>query len=179
MDRGEDFIVRDRLDDLVPAMNALTAENRLSVDHLLEQIEARDREITNPFSKDAQVTAIRGARSYRGDRLLRTAKPHRLLDPKAGPLIAVRLHILTRKTLGGLQTNLPARCWSSRANRCRAFTLQVKSQASAAAACMATTRWKARFSAAASIPAVSPGGMRVRSKRAESAIVVRVSGPSP
>lgn len=106
MDRGEDFLVRDRLDDLVPAMNALTGENRLSLDHLRDQIEARDREISNPFSKDAQVTAIRGARSYRGDRLLRTAKPHRLLDPKAGPLIAVRLHILTRKTLGGLQTNL-------------------------------------------------------------------------
>lgn len=106
MDKGEDFLVRDRLDDLVPAMNALTGENRLSLDHLRDQIEARDREIANTFSKDAQVTAIRGARSYRGDRLLRTAKPHRLLDPKAGPLIAVRLHILTRKTLGGLQTNL-------------------------------------------------------------------------
>lgn len=109
MDKGEDFIVRDRLEDLVEAMNALTGEQRLSEGHLRWQIEARDREIDNAFSKDAQVTAIRGARGYLGDRLMRTARPHRLLDPKAGPLIAVRLHILTRKTLGGLQTDLSGR----------------------------------------------------------------------
>ncbi|POH26589.1 FAD-binding dehydrogenase [Sinorhizobium americanum] len=106
MDKGEDFVVKDRLEDLVEGMNRLTGDNRLSASHLKAQIEARDREIDNSFSKDAQVTAIRSARAYRGDRLLRTARPHRLLDPKAGPLIAVRLHILTRKTLGGLQTNL-------------------------------------------------------------------------
>jgi predicted oxidoreductase len=70
------------------------------------QIAARDAQIDNPFGKDAQITAIRGARQYRGDRLIRTAKPHRILDPKHGPLIAVRLSILTRKTLGGLHTNL-------------------------------------------------------------------------
>ncbi|WP_095694301.1 FAD-binding dehydrogenase [Sinorhizobium sojae] len=109
IEKGEDFVVGTRLEDLVEGMNRLTGENRLSAAHLRVQIEARDREIANPFSKDAQVTAIRGARAYRGDRLLRTAKPHRLLDPKAGPLIAVRLHILTRKTLGGLQTNLSGR----------------------------------------------------------------------
>ncbi len=70
---------------------------------------ARDREIDNPFGKDAQVTAIHGARRYRGDKLIRTATPHRLLDPTAGPLIAVRLRVLTRKTLGGLETDLQAR----------------------------------------------------------------------
>ncbi|MDO9415151.1 FAD-binding dehydrogenase [Pararhizobium sp.] len=109
MDKGEDFVVRDRLDDLVAGMNALSGEHRLSIPHLQAQIEARDREIDNGFSKDAQITAIRGARNYLGDRLMRTAKPHRLLDPKAGPLIAVRLNILTRKTLGGLQTDLSGR----------------------------------------------------------------------
>jgi predicted oxidoreductase len=72
-------------------------------------IQARDREIDNAFGKDAQVTAIRGARTYLGDRLVRVAKPHRILDPACGPLIAVRLSILTRKTLGGLQTDLSAR----------------------------------------------------------------------
>jgi predicted oxidoreductase len=87
-------------------MNALTGEALIDGRRLRAQIEARDREIDNPFSKDAQVTAIRGARAYLGDKLMRTAKPHRLLDPKAGPLIAVRLNILTRKTLGGLQTDL-------------------------------------------------------------------------
>ncbi len=72
-------------------------------------MQARDREMANAFSKDAQVTAIRGARTYRGDKLIRVASPHRLLDPEAGPLIAVRLNILTRKTLGGLQTDLDGR----------------------------------------------------------------------
>ena len=77
---------------------------------LRDLVEQRDREIDNPYSKDAQVTAIRGARAYRGDRLIRVATPHKLLDPKAGPLIAVKLHVLTRKTLGGLETDLQGRC---------------------------------------------------------------------
>ncbi|WP_295808159.1 FAD-binding dehydrogenase [uncultured Nitratireductor sp.] len=105
-DKGEDFIVRDDLKSLVDAMNGLAGEPRIDHDRLKAQIDARDREIGNPFSKDAQVTAIRGARAYLGDRLVRTAKPHKILDPTNGPLIAVRLHILTRKTLGGLHTNL-------------------------------------------------------------------------
>ena len=106
MQHGEDFIVRDNLIDLVEAMNGLTGEGLIDHDHLLSQIEARDREIDNPFSKDAQVTAINGARNYLGDKLIRTAKPHKILDPANGPLIAVRLHMLTRKTLGGIHTNL-------------------------------------------------------------------------
>ncbi len=109
MERGEDFAVRDTLEELVAAMNAISGDNRLHIDHIRRQIEARDREIENGFSKDAQVTAIHGARRYLGDRLMRTAKPHRLLDPAMGPLIAVRLHVLTRKTLGGLHTDLDAR----------------------------------------------------------------------
>ncbi|QLF68080.1 FAD-binding dehydrogenase [Peteryoungia desertarenae] len=109
MDKGEDFVVRDTLEDLIAGMNELTGEHRLSIHHIRAQIEARDREIDNSFSKDAQITAIRGARHYLGDKLMRTAKPHKLLDPKAGPLIGVRLHILTRKSLGGLHTDLQAR----------------------------------------------------------------------
>lgn len=105
---GEDFIVRDSLGELVDAMNAMTGEKLLDYDHIHAQIAARDREITNKFTKDAQVTAIRGARNYLGDKLIRTAKPHRILDPAHGPLIAVKLNVLTRKTLGGLHTNLNA-----------------------------------------------------------------------
>lgn len=108
MERGEDFVVRDTLEELVAGMNAIGG-NRLNIDHIRRQVEARDREIENGFSKDAQVTAIHGARRYLGDRLMRTAKPHRLLDRAMGPLIAVRLHVLTRKTLGGLHTDLEAR----------------------------------------------------------------------
>ncbi|MFK3779417.1 FAD-binding dehydrogenase [Agrobacterium sp. NPDC089420] len=109
MERGEDFAVRDTLEELVAAMNAISGDDRLDIGHIRQQIEARDREIENGFSKDAQVTAIHGARRYLGDKLMRTAKPHRLLDPARGPLIAVRLHVLTRKTLGGLHTDLEAR----------------------------------------------------------------------
>lgn len=104
--KGEDFIVRDDLKSLVEAMNTLAGKPLIDHDRLKAQIDARDREIGNAFSKDAQVTAIRGARAYLGDRLVRTARPHGILDPASGPLIAVRLHILTRKTLGGLHTNL-------------------------------------------------------------------------
>lgn len=107
--KGADFIVRDNLDDLVAAMNALSGETLLDPAAVRRQVEARDREIANPYSKDAQVTAINGARRYIGDRLIRTAKPHRILDPAHGPLIAVRLNILTRKTLGGLHTDLDGR----------------------------------------------------------------------
>jgi predicted oxidoreductase len=96
---GADFIVRDNLADLVSAMNALSGDNLLKLDHIKAQIEARDREITNPYVKDAQVMNLHNARSDIGDKLIRTAKPHRILDPDHGPLIAVKLNILTRKTL--------------------------------------------------------------------------------
>ncbi|WP_300016931.1 FAD-binding dehydrogenase [Pseudonocardia sp.] len=106
---GADFVVAGTLAELVAGMNALTDEPLLDVAVLERQIAARDREIDNPFTKDLQVTAIHGARRFRGDRLVRTASPHKVLDPRNGPLIAVKLHILTRKTLGGLQTDLSGR----------------------------------------------------------------------
>ena len=105
---GEDFVVADDLETLVAGM-VRVGGRPLDAARIRAQVEARDRELTNPFAKDAQVIALRQARAYRGDRLMRTARPHRILDPKAGPLIAVRLHILTRKTLGGLETDLDAR----------------------------------------------------------------------
>ncbi|TMV07847.1 FAD-binding dehydrogenase [Ruegeria sediminis] len=104
-EKGEDFVVAGTLPELVEAMNRLGG-GLIDETHLRAQIEARDSQIDNPFSKDVQMMAIHAARNYRGDRLVRTAKPHRFLDPANGPLIAVKLHILTRKTLGGLQTNL-------------------------------------------------------------------------
>ncbi|WP_194823578.1 FAD-binding dehydrogenase [Micromonospora sp. S-DT3-3-22] len=109
---GADFVVADTLPELVAGMNKLAAETdgpQLDATELTRLVEARDREIAHPFGKDAQLAAIRGARRYRGDRLIRVATPHRLLDPAAGPLIAVQLHVLTRKSLGGLHTDLSAR----------------------------------------------------------------------
>lgn len=106
---GADFVVRDNLADLIKGMNALTTEPLLDAAAIEREIQARDREMTNPFTKDMQITALRGARNYIGDKLIRVAKPHKILDRSAGPLIAVRLNILTRKSLGGLQTDLSAR----------------------------------------------------------------------
>jgi predicted oxidoreductase len=106
---GVDFLVRNNLPDLVAAMNELAGDGLIDLDAITQEIVARDREITNPFSKDMQVVALRGARNYIGDKLIRVAPPHRILDPAHGPLIAVRLNILTRKTLGGLETDLDCR----------------------------------------------------------------------
>ena len=107
--RGADFVVASTLDDLVRRMNALTGEARIDLAKLESEITARDREVDNPSTGDQQTLAIRAARRYLGDRLIRVARPHHLLDRPAGPLIAVRLRILTRKTLGGLQTDLSGR----------------------------------------------------------------------
>ncbi|SES26539.1 hypothetical protein SAMN05216199_2646 [Pedococcus cremeus] len=109
LDKGEDFVQADTIGELVAKMNALTPEPLLDAAHIERQVVERDRQLDNDFGKDAQLTAIRGARAYRGDRLIRTAAPHRILDPKAGPLIAVRLSVLTRKTLGGFETDLTGR----------------------------------------------------------------------
>ncbi|MFD0418173.1 FAD-binding dehydrogenase [Streptomyces sp. NPDC127108] len=109
MDHGVDFVVERDLGALVRGMNALTKEPLIDEAALHRTLAARDREIVNPFTKDLQVNAIRGARKFVGDRLIRTVAPHPILDPKAGPLVAVRLNILTRKTLGGLETDLTSR----------------------------------------------------------------------
>ncbi|MET7339589.1 FAD-binding dehydrogenase [Nonomuraea sp. NPDC005650] len=106
---GADFVVAGTLDELVAKMNRLTPEPLLDADLIRRQIEARDLQIANPFSKDSQIQGIRNARRYLGDKLGRTVAPHRILDPAAGPLIGVMLHVLTRKTLGGIQTDLDSR----------------------------------------------------------------------
>ena len=109
LDHGEDFVVAATVPELAARMNALTGADLIDAGALEDLIRARDAQLANGYGKDAQLTAIRGARRFAGDRLIRTAAPHRFLDPKHGPLIAVRLHVLTRKTLGGLQTDLSAR----------------------------------------------------------------------
>ncbi|MBA3471486.1 MAG: FAD-binding dehydrogenase [Herpetosiphonaceae bacterium] len=107
--RGADFVIRDTLPALVRGMNAISPTPLLDEATVEREVTARDRQLDNPFGKDMQITAIRGARQYVGDKIIRVAAPHKLLDPAAGPLIAVRLHVLTRKTLGGLQTDLSSR----------------------------------------------------------------------
>jgi hypothetical protein len=106
---GADFVVERDLRALVDGMNRLTDRPLLDFERVEAEVVARDREMDNPYTKDLQVTAIHGARRYLPDRVTRVAAPHKLLDPDAGPLIGVKLHILTRKTLGGLQTDLEGR----------------------------------------------------------------------
>jgi hypothetical protein len=116
-EHGVDFVVADDLDELVTGMNELARGPKLDADVLRHQIEARDREVDNSFSKDIQVMAIHNARRSRTDRLIRVARPHKVLDPAHGPLIAVRLNILSRKTLGGLETDLDGQCVAADGSR--------------------------------------------------------------
>jgi hypothetical protein len=112
-EKGADFVVRETLAELVAGMNALVTEPQLDFAAIEREVAARDRQLANPFGKDLQIAAIRAARHYRGDKLIRTAPLHPILDPKAGPLVAVKLNILTRKSLGGLHTDLAARVLKS------------------------------------------------------------------
>ncbi|MBW9092847.1 FAD-binding dehydrogenase [Microbacterium jejuense] len=109
MDKGADFVVREKLDDLIAGMQALPGGEVLDPERVRFEIEARDREIDNDFTKDAQIAMLRSARAFRGDRIIRTATPHRILAKDSGPLIAVKLHVLTRKSLGGIETDLSGR----------------------------------------------------------------------
>ncbi|MEV4734562.1 FAD-binding dehydrogenase [Saccharopolyspora sp. NPDC049426] len=106
--RGEDFIVRNSVAALAEGMNEL-GDGHIDAAELERTIVERDRQVASGLGKDLQINAIREARRYAVDRLIRVAEPHRLLDPAAGPLIAVKLNLLTRKTLGGLETDLDGR----------------------------------------------------------------------
>jgi predicted oxidoreductase len=113
MDKGEDFVIANSLPDLVAGMNRIAGGNLVNLDALRRQITLRDQQVDNPFTKDSQIMGIRNSLAYSGDSLARTAPLHKILDPAAGPLIAIRMNILTRKTLGGLQTDLSGRVLDS------------------------------------------------------------------
>jgi hypothetical protein len=108
LDKGVDFLTADTLTELVGKMNALVGSDLIDADDVARTVALRDGQVRSGLGKDPQVVATAGARSYFGDRKMRTVEPHEVLDPAAGPLVAVRLHILTRKTLGGLETDLTA-----------------------------------------------------------------------
>ncbi|WP_308191990.1 FAD-binding dehydrogenase [Gordonia liuliyuniae] len=106
IDKGVDVVQARSVDDLTRKMNRLARNDLIDAGKLRKQIVERDRQIGNPYTKDAQVMGIHNSRNFLGDNIVRTVEPHRILDRAAGPLIAIRMNILTRKTLGGLQTNL-------------------------------------------------------------------------
>jgi uncharacterized protein len=113
---GDDFVISDNLRDLVNGMNEKENKVKISYENLKQQITDRDMQVNNKFSKDAQIIALHGARKYLGDKILRTATPHKLLDSRNGPLIAIRLNILTRKSLGGIQTDLTGQALNNEGN---------------------------------------------------------------
>ncbi len=104
-----EFLWADTPAELAAKMNALQGDARIDAATLERTIVERDRQVTSGLGKDLQVVATNQARTYVVDKLIRVAKPHRLLDPAHGPLLAVRLSVLTRKTLGGLHTDLEGR----------------------------------------------------------------------
>lgn len=110
LEKGEDFVVADNLETLVERMNQLTKEDLLDYHQIKAEIESRDLQINNKFMKDPQVASIHNARKFLGDRFIRTAKPHKILDKNK--LIAVKLHLISRKTLGGIQTNLDGQAFN-------------------------------------------------------------------
>ena len=111
---GADFVIKDNLADLVAGMNALTAAPLLEFATVEREVIARDRQLDNPFGKDSQLAMIRQARKYRGRQAdSRGQAPRAYSTPKHGPLIAVKLNILTRKTLGGFETDLSARVFGT------------------------------------------------------------------
>jgi predicted oxidoreductase len=108
LDQGVDFLTADTVTELVRKMNTLAGSDLIDADDVARTVALRDGQVRSGLGKDPQVVATAGARTYFGDRKMRTVEPHEVLDPAAGPLVAVRLHILTRKTLGGLETDLSA-----------------------------------------------------------------------
>ncbi|WP_338748939.1 FAD-binding dehydrogenase [Janibacter alittae] len=112
LDKGADFVLADTVEELVAKMNGLVEEGEptLDVEHVKRQLDERDAQLDNAYSKDAQIAAMRVARSYIGDKISKRAyPPHKLQDPGKGPLVGVKLHILSRKTLGGFETDLSGR----------------------------------------------------------------------
>lgn len=107
-EHGADFVVADTLDELVAGMNKI-GQVPLTVEQIRAAAQMRDTAAIDDTQIDGQMDAVRRARGYIGDKLIRTAKPHAILDPANGPLIAVKLNILTRKSLGGIETDLSSR----------------------------------------------------------------------
>ena len=109
LDRGADFLSAPNIGELTAKMNELVGADLVSASDLSQVVSLRDGQVRSGLGKDPQITAIASARRYFGDRRMRVAEPAPFLDTSDGPLIAVRLHILTRKTLGGLETDLSSR----------------------------------------------------------------------
>jgi len=107
---AHDVVIAPSLPELVEAMNGLDSEFLVDSELLQAEVHSYDAQIKRGegFFTDDQLLRIANFRTYRGDRM-RTCKFQQIDDPKARPLIAIREHILSRKSLGGVQTDLACR----------------------------------------------------------------------
>jgi hypothetical protein len=107
--RCPDFIVANSLPELVAGMNASDCERRVSLACVERAVRDYDAAIARGDRRaDPQLANIETARRWKGDRL-RTARFRQILDARAGPLIAIRERIISRKSLGGIVTDLQGR----------------------------------------------------------------------
>jgi predicted oxidoreductase len=113
LDKGADFIQASSPGELASRMNQLTGTTMIDIAAFEALVRARDGQVASGLGKDPQLAAVRAARRFATDKLMRVAPPHRLTDPAHGPLVAIRLSVLTRKSLGGLMTDLRSRVLGS------------------------------------------------------------------
>jgi len=109
-DESDHFIVANDLAELVNKMNTLNHDNLVCFDTVQKEVAEYDEMIRRgpALWNDDQLRRIQHARAWRSDKM-RTCKPKPILDSKAGPLIAIKLRLITRKSLGGIQTDLQSR----------------------------------------------------------------------
>lgn len=107
IDNCIDFVTADTIEELVTKMNTLTGAGDVELAKVKAAVGNYDAQIDRGqnFHNDDQLRRIAHTRQYRGDKV-RTCKFQKIVDPKAGKLIAIREHILSRKTLGGIKTDL-------------------------------------------------------------------------
>ncbi len=107
IDNCIDFVTANSIEELAVKMNALNGDEEVDVNKLKEAIGDYDSNISRgqKFHNDDQLRRIAHARNYKGDKI-RTSKFQKIVDPKTFPLIAIREFIVSRKTLGGIQTDL-------------------------------------------------------------------------
>lgn len=110
IDECDDVVMADTLPELVAKMNESSAgqyQSQVELDNVQRDVDAYDgqQDRNEKFVTDDQIRRIEFLRKWRGDKV-RTLKRQKILDPKAGPLIAIRSRIISRKSMGGFETNV-------------------------------------------------------------------------
>ncbi len=116
----EDVVTANSLEELVTKMNSLNANSQtvgkgtVELENVRQAIQSYDAQIERgkEFHNDDQLRRIAQVRNWRGDRS-RTCKFARIMEKKSMPLVAFREFIVSRKSMGGIQTDLESRVLSN------------------------------------------------------------------